>query len=57
MRFFIHFILCEFNNQTNNDFKDIAHMVQGNTEEIMDLSNQIESINQIIQSLEGILMN
>ncbi|MBQ2801366.1 MAG: hypothetical protein IJF03_08260 [Lachnospiraceae bacterium] len=39
----------------NNEFSNIASMVQGNTEEIMTLSGQVDVINSMIKELEELL--
>ena len=41
--------------QENNEFSNITNMVQGNTEEIMVLSEQVDTINKMIKELEGLL--
>lgn len=39
----------------NKEFENITQMVQSNTEQIMILSSQVESINEMIRELEGLL--
>lgn len=41
--------------QENDDFSNITNMVQGNTEEIMNLSEQVDHINNMIKELEELL--
>ena len=41
--------------QENQEFTSIANMVQNNTEEIMTISSQIETINSMVQELEALL--
>ena len=39
----------------NNEFTNIAGMVQGNTEEIAEISNQVEVIDSMIGDLQALL--
>ena len=48
--------IAERIHQENADFSNITSMVQGNTAEIMKLSEQVERINDMIKELEEILV-
>ena len=41
--------------QENQEFTSIANMVQSNTEEIMSISQQVDTINTMVQELEALL--
>lgn len=41
--------------QENQEFTSIANMVQSNTEEIMTISSQVDTINTMVQELEALL--
>ena len=47
--------IAERIHQENADFSNITSMVQGNTAEIMNLSEQVDHINNMIKDLEEIL--
>lgn len=47
--------IAERIHQENDDFSNITSMVQGNTEEIMNLSEQVDNINNMIRELEELL--
>lgn len=47
--------MIEQERQENDDFSNITNMVQGNTEEIMNLSEQVDHINDMIKELEELL--
>ncbi len=49
--------IAERIQQENSDFSNITSMVQGNTAEIMNLSEQVDRINDMIKDLEEILSN
>lgn len=42
-------------DEENKDFLNIDEMVQGNTQEILELSKQVDHINNMIQELEEVL--
>lgn len=44
--------IAERIHQENTDFSNITSMVQGNTAEIMNLSEQVDHINNMIKDLE-----
>ena len=48
--------IAERIHQENADFSNITSMVQGNTTEIMNLSEQVDNINNMIKDLEEILI-
>lgn len=41
--------------QENQEFSNIANMVQSNTEEILTISSQVDTINTMVQELEALL--
>lgn len=47
--------IAEGIHQEHEEFSNITAMVQNNTEEILELSDQIEKINKMVQELEGLL--
>ena len=47
--------IAERIHQENDEFSNIASMVQSNTEEIMVLSNQVDSLNDMIKELEEMM--
>ena len=47
--------IAERINQENREFSHITSMVQGNTKEIIVLMEQVDTINSMIQELEGLL--
>ena len=49
--------IAERIQQENSDFSNITSMVQGNTAEIMNLSEQVDNINNMIKDLEEMLVN
>lgn len=42
-------------HQENEEFSNIAGMVQSNAEEIMTISNQVDTINTMVEELEELL--
>ena len=48
--------IAERIHQENTDFSNITSMVQGNSVEIMNLSEQVDNINNMIKDLEEILV-
>lgn len=47
--------IAERIHQEHEEFSNITAMVQNNTEEILELSDQIEKINKMVEELEGLL--
>lgn len=47
--------IAERIHREHEDFSNIAGMVQSNTEEILELSDQVEKINKMVEELEGLL--
>jgi methyl-accepting chemotaxis protein len=41
--------------EENQEFNDIANMVQGNTAEIMEMVNQVDILNRMVVELESML--
>ncbi len=48
-------IIAESIERENADFANIAQMVQGNIEEILALTQQVDSLNNMVLELEGLL--
>ncbi len=47
--------IAERIHSENEEFSNIASMVQNNSEEIIALSEQVETINSMIEEMEGLL--